>query len=390
MKILVLNSWSSSLKFSLFEMPSEKVLLEWNFEKIWFEDSFCTFKIKDNNKIEKKEVSNHKEALEFIFSQLFSKKYNLSDIDLVWHRVVHGWEYFDKPVIINDDILEKLDSLVDLAPLHNPINISVINYMREILPHTKQIAVFDTSFHQTISKENYLYALPYEYYEKYKIRKYWFHGTSHNYLNSRALEIIKLDKKDSKIITCHIWSGASICAIKDGKSIDTSMWFTPLDWLIMWTRSGDIDAGIISYLSKKESIDLKTIDEILNKKSWVLWLSWKSPDLRDIEKWYLENDEKSILIMEMYVNRIVKYIAWYIALLDGIDILIFSGWVLEKSKIIRKKIIDKLSFFDIKIDTEKNETHDKESIISLDNSKIKVIVLNTKEDLMIARESYFV
>jgi len=294
MKILVINSWSSSLKYELFDMPSKSSLAKWLIEEIWQKN--------------KNNIQNHKEALNVALKALTSWKNaiisDIKDISAVWHRIVHGWENFSDSVLITEHILEEIKNCSELAPLHNPANIEWIIACQNIMWNIPQIWVFDTAFHQDMDKENYLYAIPYEYYTKHKIRKYWFHGTSHKYVSHRACEILNTDINTQKVITCHIWNWASITAIKNWKVIDTSMWFTPLAWLVMWTRSGDIDPAIIWFLAKKEQLNTEQIDTILNKKSWLLWISEQSSDMREIETW----DAQCQLALDIYINRIIKYI----------------------------------------------------------------------------------
>jgi len=372
MKILVINSWSSSLKYELFDMPSKKSLARWMIEKIWLEWN----------------TSNHKEALNMALKTLIDWEnptiLDIKDIFAVWHRIVHGWENFSDSVLITEHILKEIKNCSELAPLHNPANIEWIIACQNIMWDIPQIWVFDTAFHQDMDEENYLYAIPYKYYTKHKIRKYWFHGTSHKYVSHRACEILNTDINTQKIITCHIWNWASITAIKSWKVIDTSMWFTPLAWLVMWTRSGDIDPAIIWFLAKKEQLTTEEIDTILNKKSWLLWISEQSSDMREIETW----DAQCQLALDVYINRIIKYIWSYIAIMWWLDTLVFTAWVWEKSPIIRKKILEKLSYLWIKINEENNNIRSKEIIISSKDSKITAIVVPTAEEMMIATDTY--
>ncbi len=361
MKILILNSGSSSLKYELFEMPQKKSLQKWNIEKIWI----------------KWWTKNHKEAIKQVTSKI-------KNIDAIWHRIVHWWEKFSDSVIINNKILQEIKDCGDLAPLHNPANIEGILACQEIIPDVPQVWVFDTAFHQTIPQENYIYAIPYKYYKKYWIRKYWFHGTSHKYVSHRACEILKKDINSQKIITCHIGNGVSITAIKDWSVVNTSMWFTPLAWLVMWTRSWDIDPAIIDFLSQKEGLTTQEINNILNKKSWLLWISWQSSDLRDIET----GDSQCQLALNVYINRIIEYIGSYIALMWWVDMIILTAWVGEKSPIVRQKIVEKLWYLWIYLDEAQNNKKSEEVIISTKDSKIKILVIPTQEELMIAQDTY--
>ncbi|HRX64216.1 MAG TPA: acetate kinase [Candidatus Absconditabacterales bacterium] len=361
MKILILNSGSSSLKYELFEMPQKKSLQKGNIEKIG---------IKGGTK-------NHKEAIKQVTSKI-------KNIDAIGHRIVHGGEKFSDSVIINNKILQEIKDCGDLAPLHNPANIEGILACQEIIPDVPQVGVFDTAFHQTIPQENYIYAIPYKYYKKYGIRKYGFHGTSHKYVSHRACEILKKDINSQKIITCHIGNGVSITAIKDGSVVNTSMGFTPLAGLVMGTRSGDIDPAIIDFLSQKEGLTTQEINNILNKKSGLLGISGQSSDLRDIET----GDSQCQLALNVYINRIIEYIGSYIALMGGVDMIILTAGVGEKSPIVRQKIVEKLGYLGIYLDEAQNNKKSEEVIISTKDSKIKILVIPTQEELMIAQDTY--
>lgn len=388
MKILVLNSGSSSLKYELFDMPQKTTLAKWLVERIWIEWWIISHQSNWNKSKIEKDFKSHKEALNEALNLLTKWDnpiiWDIKKIDAVWHRVVHGWEKFSDSAIINEEILKEIQSCSDLAPLHNPANIQWILACQEIMPNTPQIWVFDTAFHQSMEKENYLYAIPYEYYTKYWIRKYWFHWTSHKYVSKRACEFLNEDFNTQKIITCHIGNGASIAAIKDWKVTNTSMWFTPLAWLVMWTRSWDIDPAIIDFLSQKENLTTQEINNILNKKSWLLWVSWQSSDMRDIETW----DAQCQLALDIYINRIIEYIWSYTALMWWLDILVFTAWVWEKSPIVRQKIIDRLWYLWIHLDKKQNDKKSEETIISTKDSKIKALIIPTEEELMIAQDTY--
>lgn len=392
MKILILNTWSSSLKYQLFEMPSNIVLAKWLVDKIWIEWSSLIHRIWETKIIINNNFLNHKEAINWVLEILSNWENavidNLSELDAIGHRIVHWWEYFTEPVMVTEDVINKIEICEKLAPLHNPASKAWIIACLELIPAIKQVTVFDTAFHQTMHKEAYLYALPYEYYEKYKIRRYWFHGTSHDYVSSRAAELVWANIKDLKIISCHVGNWASIAAINWWKVIDTSMWFTPLEWLIMWTRSWDIDPAIVTFLMKNENLSPVDMDIILNKKSWVLWISNLTWDMRDIEDWFIAWKQTEVMVMNMYVNRIVKYIWSYIAELNWVDLIVLTAWVLENSPIIRQLIIEKLSWFWINLEYNTNNSRWKEVIISSNDSKIKVIVVPTNEEFMIANHTY--
>lgn len=387
MNILVINCGSSSLKYQLIDINSYKVLSSGLCERL-NENGIFSYK---NNGIEsKKELLNkgYKAALEAIFEMLLDTKIleSINDIKAIGHRVVHGGEYFLDSIIIDDDVIEKIEACIPLAPLHNPIDLMGIKICRELL-NIPMVAVFDTSFHQSIESKAYLYALPYEWYEKYKIRKYGFHGTSHRYVSKKAIELLNLNENNSKLITCHLGNGASICAIKNGKSIDTSMGLTPLEGLIMGTRSGDIDPSVIKYIMKKENLNIEEVLHILNNKSGVLGISKISSDFRDLIE--SKDNELANLALNMFAYRIAKYIGSYIVALSGLDGLVFCGGVGEKSPYIRNLIINYLDFLGISLNEFKNENAiGIESIISKENSKAKICVIPTNEELLIALDTY--
>lgn len=389
MKIFVINSWSSSLKFELFDIENNKVLITWVVEKIWLEGSFVKYETNQKNKVTK-DIFNHNDALNSVLDIILEVEKiieNKDEIKAIWHRVVHGWVYFSKPVIIDLEVMNKIEECISLAPLHNPANLNWIKACESIFPWTKQVACFDTWFHQTIEKEKYLYAIDFNYYEKYNIRKYGFHGISHEYISQRAKEIL-WEEKTNKIITCHIGNWASLSAIENWKVVNTSMWFTPLDGLIMWTRCWNIDPSVLLYLMKKENLSVEQVEELLNKKSWVFWISRKSSDMRDIEDWYLNKEENYVLAMNMYVTRIVEYIWKNLADLNWLDTIVMTAGVLENSPLIRKLVIEKLWFLWIELDEEKNDFRWQERIISTPESKTTVIVIPTNEEKMIAEETY--
>ena len=372
MYILVLNSGSSSLKFELFNRESS--LIEGLIEEIG--SSRCNFQCLGSKK--KVKIKNNLMAVKFVLNFLKEQDYN--KIDVVGHRVVHGGEEFDKAVMINDKVIEKIKKYSELAPLHNPANLSGILACKKLLPRVKQVAVFDTSFHQTLLKEAYLYAIPLGLYKRYGIRKYGFHGISHKYI---SIEVKKIFKKNLKIISCHLGNGSSITAIKNGKSIDTSMGFTPLQGLMMGTRSGDIDPEVVAYLTHKLGVSVDKVIRILNERSGLKGISGES-DFRLIRERIKKQDHKAELAREMYIYRIVDYIGGYNTLLNGAEVLVFTGGIGEHGSDLREMICDYLKFFGVDLDQDKNKKN--EMIISSKKSKIKVLVLKTDEELMIARE----
>ena len=393
MKVLVINSGSSSIKYQLLEMDTEKVLAKGLVERIGIEGSRIIHRKNEEKYVIEKVIKNHEEGLKEVLDLLTSEDYkvisSLNEIDAVGHRVVHGGERFSSSVIIDKESLDAIEMMSFLAPLHNPANVMGIKAAMELLPNVPQIAVFDTSFHQTMPKISFLYAIPYEYYEKYKIRRYGFHGTSHKYVSRRAAEILGKDIKTLKIITSHIGNGASIAAVKNGESFDTSMGFTPLEGLVMGTRSGDIDPAIVSFLAQEEGLTAKEVVEILNNKSGVYGITKGfSSDMRDIEDKALEGDKVCRLALDIYEYRIAKYIGAYAAAMNGVDVIVFTAGVGENSPVTREEICEKyLTYLGVKIDKEKNNFKGLERIISTPDSKVAVLVVPTNEELMIARET---
>lgn len=392
MKILVLNSGSSSLKYKLIDSCSKKVLAEGGVEKIGLPDSFLKFKLADGSK-ETVTVSmpDHKEAVKQVFKVLTDPAKgvigSLKEIGAVGHRVVHGMEYFNKSVLITPEVIDKVKECYPVAPLHNPANIVGIEAILELLPGVPQVAVFDTAFHQTMPAKAYMYALPYEDYEKYGIRRYGFHGTSHRYVSQRACEFLGVDPAKTKMITCHIGNGASITAILDGKSVDTSMGLTPTEGLMMGTRVGDVDPGALVYLMERTGIDAQGLQKVINKESGVLGLSGISNDMRDIEAGIEAGNERAKLAMDMYEYRILKYIGAYTAVLDGVDVIVFTGGVGENQCGTRAKICRHLNYLGVTLDEEKNRVRGEEIVISGADSKVKVVVIPTDEEMMIARDT---
>ena len=387
MKILSINAGSSSLKFTLFELPEKTVVASGLFEKIGLNDSFYT--IKFNGEKIKKEVSmpNHSVAVECLINDLqeLGIVKSLSEIEGVGHRLVHGGEEFSAPVVLNDEVIERISKYNEFAPLHNPANLLGVKAFMEALPGVINVGVFDTAFHQTIDKEHFLYPTPYEWYEKYGVRKYGFHGTSHRYVYG---EICKyLNRSDLKVITCHIGNGGSITAIDSGKVIDTSLGFTPLAGIMMGTRSGDIDPSILEYIANKKGESISEVTNELNKKSGLLGVSGISSDSRDIEEAVNNGDERAILAQNMYVQKIANFIAMYNNMLGGADAIVLTAGVGENSKLARKMIIDRIASLGVKIDEEKNDFRGEFRCISADDSKIPVYVIPTNEELMIALDT---
>lgn len=390
MQVLVLNSGSSSLKFQLFSMPEAIILCSGLIERIGFDDAKFTFNKTDNDSIEVvTSIPNHKIGLELLAKQLLNKETGIiksaDEIDIVGHRVVHGGKHFSNTTEITKEVKEKIKALSSLAPLHNPANLEGIEVAEAIFPNAKQVAVFDTAFHQSIPEYAYKYAIPNEFLEEHSIRLYGFHGTSHKYVSEKAIEF--LDKKDSKIITIHLGNGCSMTAIKDGKSIDHTLGFSPVSGLIMGTRSGDIDPSIIFHLAERFGYDLKEINTILQKKSGMLGLTGFS-DLRDIQAEAEKGNKACQLALQMNVYRIKKYIGSYTAILNGLDAIVFTAGIGENSTLIREMVCENLDYLGINIDLEKNKKRSKEiRAINTENSKVKVLIIPTNEELEIAKQS---
>ena len=386
MKILSINAGSSSLKFSLFNMKDESIIASGIFERIGIDGSY-TIKFNGEKIKENAKLDTHVDAVNILLEKLISLKIVelLDEIEGVGHRVVQGKDIFDKSVIVDEEVMKKLESIKSFAPLHNPANMLGIEAFMKSLPHAKNTVVFDTAFHQTMNKETYLYPVPYEWYEKYGIRKYGAHGTSHRYI-AETLEK-KLNTNKFKLISCHIGNGASITAIKDGKCIDTSMGFTPLAGVMMGTRSGDIDPSLLPPVMEAENKDINQIINDLNKHSGILGLSGISSDMRDLTEAYNQGNERAILTMNKYARRITDYIAQYYVLLEGADNIVFTAGIGENSFIVRKLVCDNLKCLGVEIDDEKNKNCHGEALISTDNSKVKVYVIPTNEELMIARDT---
>lgn len=393
MKVFVINCGSSSLKFQLIDSESEKCLAKGLCERIGIDGSMITYAPEGGEK--EKAISpmpDHTEAIRLVLEALTNPKTgvvkNLDEIGAVGHRVVHGGEKFAESVVIDAEVLAAVEECNDLAPLHNPANLIGINACRKLMPNTPMVGVFDTAFHQTMPKEAYLYGLPYEYYEKYQVRRYGFHGTSHSYVSKRAAQFLGKNFEDMKIIVCHLGNGASISAVENGRCVDTSMGLTPLEGLIMGTRSGDIDPAIIEYIAHKEN---KTIDEmmtVLNKKSGVLGLSDNlSSDFRDLEKSYNAGEDRGVRTIQTFAYRVAKYIGAYTAAMNGVDAICFTAGVGENNPLVRKLVCDRLGYLGIAMDTEKNNKRGEEVEISTPDSLVKVLVVPTNEELAIARET---
>ena len=392
MKILVLNCGSSSIKYKLFDMTTKEVLAQGGIEKIGLVGSFLKLTLPNGEKkILEKDIPEHTAGIEFILNTLVSPEYgaikSLDEINAVGHRMVHGGERFSESVLLNKEVLDAFIACNDLAPLHNPANLKGVNAVSAILPNVPQVGVFDTAFHQTMPDYAYMYAIPYELYEKYGVRRYGFHGTSHRYVSQRVCEFLGVDPKGKKIITCHIGNGGSISAIKDGKCIDTSMGLTPLEGLVMGTRSGDIDAGAVTFIMEKEGLNATGVSNLLNKKRGVLGVSGVSSDMRELEAAVAAGNPKAILAEKMYFYRIKKYIGAYAAALGGVDIILFTGGVGENQANCRSEVCEGLEFMGVKIDLEKNKVRGEEAIISADDSKVTVAVIPTDEELMIASDT---
>ena len=393
MKILVLNCGSSSVKYKLLDMTSKEVLGSGGVEKIGMKGSFLKHTKQNGEKvILEGEVLEHQLAIEYILGVLTSEKHgcikNMEEIDAVGHRVVHGGEKFNSSVLITDDVIRNIEACIEIAPLHNPPNLAGINAISDLLPQVPQVAVFDTAFHQTMPDYAYMYGIPYSLYKKYGIRRYGFHGTSHRYVSKRACEFLGLDYKSTKIITAHIGNGGSITAIENGKSVDTSMGFTPVEGLMMGSRSGDVDLGVVTYLMEKEMISTGAATTLFNKHSGVLGVSGISSDMRDIENAIAEGNQRAKLALEMYEYRIKKYIGSYIAALGGADAVIFTGGVGENSDKVRAMVCENMEFLGIDFDAEKNkQVKGEESVISKAGSKVKIAVVPTNEEFMIASDA---
>ncbi len=388
MKILSVNAGSSSLKFTLFELPENKELISGNFEKIGIGNSFYTVKINGEKIKREVDLRDHGVAVKYLIEELIKNGVisSLDDLDGVGHRIVHGGPKYSKSIIINDEFLEDFNDCIEYAPLHNPAHITGIKAFMEALPTTPQVAVFDTGFHSTMEKEAYLYAVPYEWYEKYGVRRYGAHGTSHRYVYKTICE--KLGRDDLKVISCHIGNGSSLCAINSGKVVHTSMGFTPLAGVVMGTRSGDVDPSIIPFVMKKENKTCEQVLNDLNKSSGLLGISGVSSDSRDIEEGMANGNERCILANEMLCRSVANYIAMYNNMLDGADVITFTAGLGERSIITRKRIVELIKSLGVKLDEEANEVRAEFKLISSEDSSIPVYIVPTNEELMIATDTY--
>lgn len=393
MKILVLNCGSSSIKYKLFEMTSKEVLAQGGIEKIGLKGSFLKLTMPNGEKvILEKDIPEHTTGVEFIFQTLTSEKYgalkSLDELDAVGHRMVHGGERFSQSVLLNKEVLDVFVACNDLAPLHNPANLKGVNAVAALLPNLPQVGVFDTAFHQTMPDYAYMYAIPYELYEKYGVRRYGFHGTSHRYVSQRVCDFLGIKPEGVRMITCHIGNGGSVSAIKDGKCMDTSMGLTPLEGLMMGTRSGDIDAGAVTFIMDKEGLNTTGVSNLLNKKSGVLGVSGVSSDMRELDAACQAGNPRAQLAEKMYYYRIKKYVGSYAAALGGVDVIVFTGGVGENQALCRQEVCKNMEFMGIKLDQDINvKVRGEEAVISAADSKVKVVVIPTDEELMIASDT---
>ena len=394
MNIMVLNCGSSSIKFQLFNMADQSVLSKGVMEKVGMRGSFMKLEKENGEKVRfEGEIIDHQVGIEFILGIVTSKKHgcisSLNEIHAAGHRIVHGGEHFNSSVAITNEVIKAVEETIDLAPLHNPPNLKGITAMSSLLPNIPQVGVFDTAFHQTMEPKSYMYAIPHSLYSKYGVRRYGFHGTSHRYVTKRACEVLGLDYNNTKIISCHLGNGASVAAVKNGKSVDTSMGMTPLEGLIMGTRSGDLDLGVLTFIMDKEEIGLSAANTLLNKHSGMLGISGISSDMREIEEAYAEGHERATLAMSMYDYRVKKYIGSYAAAMGGVDLVIFTGGLGENGDVNREGIATGLEYMGLEFDVEKNKgMRGKEVIISKPGSKVTCMIVPTDEELVIAQDTY--
>ena len=393
MKILVLNCGSSSIKYALYNMDDKSVMTSGGAERVGLANAFVKVKLANGEKKQiMHDIPEHTEGVKFIFSLLTDPEIgvikDLSEINAVGHRMVHGGEKFNKSVVLTDEVLRAFEECNDLAPLHNPANLKGVNAVKELMPGLPQVGVFDTAFHQTMPAKAYMYAIPYELYQQYGVRRYGFHGTSHRYVSARVCEILGVKPEEQRIITCHIGNGGSVAAVDKGKCIDTSMGLTPLEGLMMGTRSGDIDGGAISFIQKKQNLDADGISNLLNKKSGLLGITGISSDMREIDAAAKNNDERAVLALDMYFYRIKKYVGAYAAAMGGVDTIVFTAGVGENQANMREEVCRNMEWMGVKLDVEKNAgIHGEEAIISTPDSKVKVVVVPTDEELMIATDT---
>ena len=392
MKVLVINCGSSSLKYQLIDSETENVLAKGLCERIGIDGRLVYQKAGCDKEITEAAMPTHKEAIQMVLDAIVNPKTgalkSLAEVDAVGHRVVHGGEKFASSVVLTEEVLAQIEECNDLAPLHNPANLIGIRACQELMPNVPMVGVFDTAFHQTMPKKAYLYGLPHEYYEKYKVRRYGFHGTSHSFVSKRLVEYLGMDLNNSKVIVAHLGNGASVSAVVNGKCVDTSMGLTPLEGLVMGTRSGDIDPAIMEFIAKKENLDIEGVMNVLNKKSGVQGMTGISSDFRDLEAAYNEGNEYAINAIEVFCYRVAKYIGSYVAAMNGVDAIAFTAGIGENTNLVRRKIVAYLGYLGITIDNEVNDaTHGDEAVISTPDSKVKVCVIPTNEELAIARET---
>ena len=392
MNVLVINCGSSSLKYQLIDSETEAVLAKGLCERIGIDGRLVYQKTGLDKEITEAAMPTHKQAIQMVLDAIVNPKTgalkSLAEVDAVGHRVVHGGEKFASSVVLTEEVLAQIEECNDLAPLHNPANLIGIRACQELMPNVPMVGVFDTAFHQTMPKKAYLYGLPHEYYEKYKVRRYGFHGTSHSFVSKRLVEYLGMDLSNSKVIVAHLGNGASVSAVVNGKCVDTSMGLTPLEGLVMGTRSGDIDPAIREFIAKKENLDIEGVMNVLNKKSGVQGMTGISSDFRDLEAAYNEGNEYAINAIEVFCYRVAKYIGSYVAAMNGVDAIAFTAGIGENTNLVRRKIVAYLGYLGITIDNEVNDaTHGDEAVISTPDSKVKVCVIPTNEELAIARET---
>ena len=391
MNVLVINCGSSSLKYQLINSDTEDVLAKGLCERIGIDGRLVYQKAGLDKEITECAMPTHKEAIQFVLDALTNEKTgaikSLKEVDAIGHRVVHGGEKFAASAVITDEMIAAVKECNDLAPLHNPANLIGIDVCSELMPGVPQVGVFDTAFHQTMPAKAYLYGLPIEYYKKYKVRRYGFHGTSHSFVSKRAVEFLGLDKDNSKVIVCHLGNGASLSAVKNGKSVDTSMGLTPLEGLIMGTRSGDMDPAIMEFIAKKENLDIAGVMNVLNKKSGVQGISGLSSDFRDLEEGMEAGNERAAAAIEVFSYRVAKYIGSYVAAMNGVDVIAFTAGIGENAPLVRSKVLAYLGYLGITVDEEANGKRGDDIVISTPDSKVTVCVIPTNEELAIARET---
>ena len=392
MNVLVINCGSSSLKYQLINSDTEEVLAKGLCERIGIDGRLVYQKTGLDKEITEAAMPTHKQAIQMVLDAIVNPKTgalkSLAEVDAVGHRVVHGGEKFASSVVLTEEVLAQIEECNDLAPLHNPANLIGIRACQELMPNVPMVGVFDTAFHQTMPKKAYLYGLPHEYYEKYKVRRYGFHGTSHSFVSKRLVEYLGMDLNNSKVIVAHLGNGASVSAVVNGKCVDTSMGLTPLEGLVMGTRSGDIDPAIMEFIAKKENLDIEGVMNVLIKKSGVQGMTGISSDFRDLEAAYNEGNEYAINAIEVFCYRVAKYIGSYVAAMNGVDAIAFTAGIGENTNLVRRKIVAYLGYLGITIDNEVNDaTHGDEAVISTPDSKVKVCVIPTNEELAIARET---